>query len=155
MAEDEMRYARQRGSQIVEFAFVLPVLVLMLLLIVDFGFLVYNKAVITNASREGARFGTVLTATPWTTASVAAVACNYARNSVINVSTGTRNANCTGTADPTIVVSNPNGNVPPHFNDPVTVTVTYAYSGFLLNTANAKFGTFPLSLTAASTMAHE
>ena len=62
------RVKYQRGAQAVEFALVLPFFLALLLLIIDFGFLVYNKAVITNASREAARAGTVLTAAPWTTA---------------------------------------------------------------------------------------
>jgi len=45
----------RKGSVAVEFALVLPVLVLLLFGIVEFGVLFYDKAVITNASREGAR----------------------------------------------------------------------------------------------------
>lgn len=43
----------------VEFAIILPVLILFLFGIVEFGLLLYNQQVITNASREGARFGIV------------------------------------------------------------------------------------------------
>ncbi len=57
-----MKFKSQRGAQIVEFALILPLLLAIMMLIIDFGFLVYNKAVITNASREAARAGTVLTA---------------------------------------------------------------------------------------------
>jgi Flp pilus assembly protein TadG len=152
----------QRGAQAVEFALVLPFFLALLLLIIDFGFLVYNKAVITNASREGARAGTVLTAVPWTTTAVAAVACNYAKNSLITTSSGTHTSSCGGTADPVIVVSNPNGNVPPHFGDPVSVRVTYPYQG-LLKSLISPSHTSPQtsaiesawSLTASSTMNHE
>lgn len=151
----KFKYACQCGAQIIEFAFVLPILLLFLLLIIDFGFIVYNKAVITNASREAARYGTVLAATPWSTSSVAAVACNYAKNSLIGLKSGTHTSTCTGSADPSIVVSNPNGNVPPQFSDPITVVVTYSYSGFLLNSNNPKYGIFPLSLKSSSTMNHE
>lgn len=49
--------AVQRGSAAVEFAIILPVLAVLLFSIVEFGLIFYNKAVITNASREGARFG--------------------------------------------------------------------------------------------------
>jgi Flp pilus assembly protein TadG len=140
----------------VEFALVLPLLILFLFVVLDFGFLVYNKAVITNASREAARTASMLTATPWTTANVALVACNYARNLVITTNSGTRTATCTGTADPVIVVSNPNGNVPPLFTDPVTVGITYRYSGFLINKSNPwTNGTSMANLTASTTMRHE
>ena len=43
----------------IEFALVLPVLLIVLLGTVEFSFLLYNKAMITNASREGARLGIV------------------------------------------------------------------------------------------------
>ena len=149
-----MKSKFQRGAQIVEFALVLPLLLAIMMLIIDFGFLVYNKAVITNASREGARWGTVLTATPWTTTGVAAVACNYARNSLITTRTGTHTGTCSGTADPVIVVTNPNGNVPPKFGDPITVRVTYVYSG-LLKGATGWISEAPWTLIASTTMNHE
>ena len=42
-----------------EFAIVLPLLILLILGIVEFSLLLYNQQVITNASREGARAGIV------------------------------------------------------------------------------------------------
>jgi Flp pilus assembly protein TadG len=45
----------EKGVAAVEFAIVLPVLALLLFGIMDFALLFYNKQVITNASREGAR----------------------------------------------------------------------------------------------------
>lgn len=47
------------GSSIVEFALVLPVLLLILFGIINFGVLLYNQSVITNAAREGARWGAI------------------------------------------------------------------------------------------------
>lgn len=148
-----MKIKSQRGAQIVEFALVLPLLLVIMMLIIDFGFLVYNKAVITNASREAARAGTVLTATPWTVNGVASVACTYARDSLITTTIGTP-AFCSGPPYPGIVVRNPNGNVPPHFGDPVTVEITYVYSGLLKNVTGWITET-PWTLVATSTMNHE
>ncbi len=48
-----------RGVAIVEFAIVLPLLIILVFGIIEFGFIIYNKAMITNASREGARIGIV------------------------------------------------------------------------------------------------
>ncbi len=48
---------REKGASAVEFALVLPLLMLVLFGIIEFGFILYDKAVITNASREGARKG--------------------------------------------------------------------------------------------------
>jgi Flp pilus assembly protein TadG len=50
---------REKGASAVEFALVLPVLMLILFGIIEFGFIFYDKAIITNASREGARRGIV------------------------------------------------------------------------------------------------
>jgi hypothetical protein len=50
---------REDGAAAVEFALVLPVLIVILFGIIEFGFALYNKEVITNASREGARAGIV------------------------------------------------------------------------------------------------
>ncbi len=45
----------QRGQTIVEFAFILPLLVLILIGIIDYSIFLYDRVVVTNASREGAR----------------------------------------------------------------------------------------------------
>ena len=47
----------QKGGALIEFAIVLPLLVLLLAGIIDFSICFYNKQVITNASREAARAG--------------------------------------------------------------------------------------------------
>lgn len=49
----------QNGATAVEFAIILPVLILVLFGIIEFGLVLFNKQIITNASREGARFGIV------------------------------------------------------------------------------------------------
>lgn len=49
----------QKGAAVVEFAVVLPLLLLILFGIIEFSFLLYDKAMLTNASREGARVGIV------------------------------------------------------------------------------------------------
>jgi hypothetical protein len=50
---------REKGVAALEFAIVLPVLVLLILGICQFGILFYNQQVIINASREAARAGIV------------------------------------------------------------------------------------------------
>jgi len=54
---------RERGAAAVEFAIVLPLLALLLFGIVEFSLVMYDKSLITSASREGARFGAVFSAT--------------------------------------------------------------------------------------------
>jgi len=51
---------RQKGIAAVEYALVLPFLTLLLFGIIDFGTALYNREVLTNASREGARAGIIL-----------------------------------------------------------------------------------------------
>jgi Flp pilus assembly protein TadG len=50
---------RRRGSTIVEFALLVPVLLAILLGIIEFGWLVKNQLTIANAAREGARAAAV------------------------------------------------------------------------------------------------
>lgn len=53
------RRGRESGNAIIEFAFVLPLLLATVAGIVDFGFLFQRYEVITNAAREGARMATL------------------------------------------------------------------------------------------------
>jgi Flp pilus assembly protein TadG len=55
----------ERGSVAVEFALLVPVLFLILFGIINFGVLMYNQAVITNAAREGARWAAIHTTTTY------------------------------------------------------------------------------------------
>lgn len=54
-----MRLRNEDGGSLVEFALITPLLFLILFGIIEFGVLLYDKAIITNASREGARAGIV------------------------------------------------------------------------------------------------
>lgn len=49
----------QAGAAAVEFAIVLPVLLILIFGIIEFSVLLYNKAMITSAARTGARAGIV------------------------------------------------------------------------------------------------
>ena len=49
----------QKGVAAVEFAIILPLLLMLLFGMIEFGIILYDKAMITNASREGARAGIV------------------------------------------------------------------------------------------------
>ncbi|RLB94544.1 MAG: hypothetical protein DRH76_09170, partial [Deltaproteobacteria bacterium] len=52
------KWRNDHGGALVEFAIVMPLLLLIVGGIIEFGLLYYNKQVITNASREGARAAT-------------------------------------------------------------------------------------------------
>jgi hypothetical protein len=49
----------EKGGSLIEFVLIAWVLFLILFGIMEFGLIMYNQAVITNASREGARYGIV------------------------------------------------------------------------------------------------
>lgn len=50
---------KENGQSAVEFALVLPILLLIVCGILDFGWLFYNQLSVENACREGARVGCV------------------------------------------------------------------------------------------------
>jgi Flp pilus assembly protein TadG len=47
-----MRIRYENGGSLIEFAIVLPIMLLLVGGIIEFGILYYNKQVLTNASRE-------------------------------------------------------------------------------------------------------
>jgi len=53
------RLADDRGSELIELAIVLPILLLVCAAIMDFGFLFQRWEVVTNAAREGARLASL------------------------------------------------------------------------------------------------
>ena len=55
----EIRAKRQRGQALVEFAMVLPVLILLLVGMMQFGLLFHEFLLVTHAAREGARVATL------------------------------------------------------------------------------------------------
>jgi Flp pilus assembly protein TadG len=51
------RLRGEQGAELIEFALTMPLLLLLVLGIIEFGFLFQEYEVVTNASREGARLG--------------------------------------------------------------------------------------------------
>jgi Flp pilus assembly protein TadG len=75
----------ERGAELVEFALVLPILMLVLAGMVDMGFLFKNYEVVTNAAREGAR----MAALPgWTETDVKQRVSAYLRAGGLNGAAG-------------------------------------------------------------------
>ena len=143
--------SRHRGVSAVEFAIVLPVLLIIIFGIINLGVLMYNHAVITNAAREGARWASIHnTATVGTTCtnsySAAPVdACqaafSYSTNRLINFG-----------AVETLQLEAEKDPLPVDFNTGTlqSLKVTYNYSG-----VGWYFGSSPSSYSAASGMLHE
>jgi hypothetical protein len=55
-----MRLKTEKGTAVVEFAVILPLLITLFAGIVEFGLLYFNKQILATASREGARIGIVV-----------------------------------------------------------------------------------------------
>ncbi len=131
----------QKGVAAIEFAILLPVLLMIIFGIIEFSILLYDKQVITNASREGARAGIVSGRV--TQAQIQGVVNNYVASNLISFGT------------PNTPVSNVlrNGNVyldlslsPPEQlsdiqrGDDLTVTVSYNYEFLVLPNFVASLG---------------
>ena len=95
--EIKHKIADQKGASAVEFAIILPLLVIFLFGIIEFSIMFYNKAMITNASREGARAGIVFRVTdpdnppysgpnPVSVPEIQATVDNYCNNYLITFS---------------------------------------------------------------------
>ncbi len=116
----------QRGAAAIEFAIVLPILVLVLFGTVEFGLLLYDQQVITNASREGARFGIVAASPRKTPEEIAGVVTSYCGEHLITFGDD--------------ATAGPNVNVTPGTTrgTDLTVLVTYNYDFLVLT--NLGFG---------------
>jgi Flp pilus assembly protein TadG len=78
-----------QGAAVIEFALILPLLLLLLIGGIDMSLALYDKAVITNASREGARAGIVARNPPIGDAEIRRVVQNYTQGALVNLGTGT------------------------------------------------------------------
>jgi len=80
-----------RGGAVIEFVLVLPILLLILFGIIEFSVALYDKAVITNASREATRAGILSRNAPLTEAQIRQVALDYCADRLISF--GSNNTN--------------------------------------------------------------
>ena len=133
------------GAQLVEFALVLPLLLLVLLGIAEFGFMFQRYEVVTNAAREGARMAVL---PGYGTADVQARVAAYVTSGRVP----------TTTTNPNVVVENVSipvaGGLPSISAKRVTVTYTYTFQ--FLNALSAFFGSrAAVPLTAVSEMRTE
>ena len=73
----------EKGASAVEFALVLPLLLTLLFGTIEFGLLMFDKAVLTNACREGARFGIVQASPRNTDTDIKNVVNDYCKDNLI------------------------------------------------------------------------
>jgi len=101
------RLNNEKGQSMVEFALIMPILLLIIVGIIEFGFMFSSFLTLTNASREAVRALSL--------GSTDASATQRAKDSSMNL-------------DPTqlVVIINPSGSTRSP-GDSVTVTITYEY----------------------------
>ena len=115
-----MHLQDQRGAAAIEFAIVLPLLIVLIFGMIEFSVLFYDKAVITNASREGARRGIVFSDPRPNDADIVAVVENYTADNLITF------GDATGV---TTTITRPASGTS---GDPLTVRVSYQYEFLVL-----------------------
>lgn len=129
----------EKGVAAVEFAIVLPVLIVLIFGIVEFGLLLYNRQVITNASREGCRAGIVQRTPKRTADEIEAIVNNYSASNLITFAPA---------SDPVTTVTGAGGS----FSEPLTVRVEYTYTFLILpNFVSGLLG----GISAETVMLHE
>jgi hypothetical protein len=130
------------GSVAVEFALVLPLLLFLVFSIIECSFALYDKAVITNASREAARAGIVLRTPKLTKTEIATIASNYCQNNLISFAQN---------ASPTVLVTDNGTNT---FGTPLQVSVSYVYTGLGFGQLISALAG-PMTMNASTTMNNE
>jgi hypothetical protein len=110
----------KRGTAAIEFAIILPLLVVFIFGIMEFGLVFYDKAMVTNASREAARAGIVYRDPPLTVAEMQSVVDSYCGGRLISFGGG---------PSPTTTV--PSGECTNH-GDELVINVAYQYEFLLL-----------------------
>jgi len=111
--------------------------------IVEFGLILYDQQVITNASREGARAGIVARDPRLDSAAIKAVVNNYTQNRLISFASIPE--------APTTSINNAGGT---SFGKDLSVTVSYDYE-FLVLPKFVESLTGDIHLTARSVMKYE
>lgn len=128
---------RTRGSAMVEFALVMPILFMLSFGLMEFGLLIYNKAIIADASRLGARYGTILTGSSYvTTSQVVTYTTNYCTNKLVTLQ-GTPSVTVTATSSAT----------PPSFGATLTVVVNFTYTDLVIHNFIGGASTHPITAT--------
>jgi len=135
----------QKGITMIELAIVLPILLIVLFAIAEISIALYDKAVLTNASREGARAGIV--ARPplqrLTDSEIRQVVRNYASTYLITFGSDTLD-------DGDITITPANRNTLP-FGSNLQVSVTYRYDFLVLSRLIAAI-LGPINLNATTVM---
>jgi Flp pilus assembly protein TadG len=136
-----------RGAAMIEFALVLPILLMLLIGIMEAGAMLYDKAVITNAAREGARVGILRRESSESVESIVKQRVNeYCSKKLLSFAPGSSSTE--------VVIS-----VLPEASEGrefglLSVSVSYTYKGFLLGSLLSAFSE-PITLSSKAVMRYE
>ena len=131
-----------RGATVVEFAIVIPIVLMFIFGIIEFSLLIYNKQVITNACRGGVREGIVVRSpTRLSNADIEKVIKDYAEGSLITFGSDIFD-------DSDILIDREGDQL---FGDDLSVTISYRYEFLFLS----NFGMGPVDLVAETIMKFE
>jgi Flp pilus assembly protein TadG len=114
------RFRSERGAALVEFALVVPFLMIMMCATIDFGLCVWTLNNLTAAVREGGRYGATLDGPTWA-ANGGATAQNLVRDRVYNFIVGMNTGLTVAQTKALITVSNP---------DATTRNITVQITGY-------------------------
>ncbi|MFO0794283.1 MAG: TadE family protein [Candidatus Brocadiaceae bacterium] len=111
------KLSARNGGAAVEFAIIVPFLFMVMFGIIEFGLILYDQQIITNASREGARLGIVVRDTGSRVSDSEINSCvnNYCANNLITFGAG---------STPTITITRTGTT----FGNDLTVRVVYHYN---------------------------
>lgn len=143
----------QKGEEALEFALLSWLLFAIMFAIINFGILLFDKAVITNAAREGARWASVNSTTTYgntcststaTTTDPCGVANTYVKNYLISFDNGTAPQTTQWTTSGTYVTG-----------ELETIQVNYTFTGVGIGFMTAFFNNTSRQLVGLSSMYHE
>jgi Flp pilus assembly protein TadG len=126
------RRARGRGQALTEFALVIPIFLLVLSGILDFGFMLYSRMTVINAAREGARaavMAPVKSTIPTVVQGRVVSAATGSGLTMANLVVTTACDRTSGTAC-TFTTNTPAQPADAKAGDSVKVTVDYSYTSF-------------------------
>ena len=154
MVTRDLRRWRDRGAAAVEFALVVPVLILLIFGSIEFGLYVQSLTLTENAAREGVRLGSLVGSTGITAVQVKAQVKAAALNAFGTVGITNRDAQVTCTkpdgssCDSTLGAASSAGST-----IKVTVTATFTgLTGMVQGTCTTGLPCVPSTLTASSYM---
>jgi Flp pilus assembly protein TadG len=151
---------RQQGQAVIELALTLPLLLLIVFGIFDFGLMLQRYEIVTNAAREGARVGVL---PDYTDAQAATRALDYlnaggldvpTRACGVAISPATVGTRCAAAVPSTATIT---GSSPPKVVNQITVTVEYDHEHVFVGPILGLFGSSigVTRLRAVSTMREE